>query len=328
MNERTNENPVRNYQLDNMKALLIFLVVLGHLLECFSGERKIWLYLVIYSFHMPAFIYITGYFSRFKPRRLVFKLCYPYLVYQVLYLLFQRHCLGQENTIQFATPYWILWYLMSMIIWTLLLQVMDEYVFTKKRIVLIAILVALMAGFDNSIGYYLSLSRTAAFLPFFAMGYLRIFDEMILRGRSKQKILCCTVICILLCLIWKWRGWLQGRWFYQSMSYDAADYSVWIRMGQLMLACIWIITLSWLLPSCKILLFSSIGRYTLPVYLVHGFLVRLIGKFQLFRWSEGKNLLVAVFLAMGICLLLGNKYVERALHVTFALDWVKRKREG
>ena len=33
----------RNYKLDNIKAILIFLVVLGHLLECFEGEIKLWI---------------------------------------------------------------------------------------------------------------------------------------------------------------------------------------------------------------------------------------------------------------------------------------------
>ena len=328
MNERMNENSVRNYKLDNMKALLIFLVVLGHLLECFGGERKTWLYLVIYSFHMPAFIYITGYFSRFKPERLVFKLCYSYLVYQVLYLLFQRYCLGQENTIQFATPYWILWYLMSMIIWTLLLQVVDETIFSKKVVVIAAVSVALLSGFDNSVGYYLSLSRTLVFLPFFVLGYLRTFDCIIEWGGLKQKVLCCAVLCLLLCLIWRMRGWLQGGWFYQSMSYNAGGYSVWIRTGQLLVACMWIVALQWLIPSRKIRLISSLGQYTLPVYLVHGFLVRLIGKHQLFGGSEEQNLLLAVLLAMGICVFFGNKYAERALRVTFSLEWVKRKRVG
>lgn len=45
----------RNYQMDNLKCLLIFSVVFGHMLELFMGknspERVI--YLVIYSFHMP-----------------------------------------------------------------------------------------------------------------------------------------------------------------------------------------------------------------------------------------------------------------------------------
>jgi len=62
----------RNLYFDNMKFILIFLVVLGHfanlhrLLPIMGGLNN-----AIYSFHMPLFIYISGYFSRdvVQPRR-------------------------------------------------------------------------------------------------------------------------------------------------------------------------------------------------------------------------------------------------------------------
>ena len=54
----------RNYKYDNLKALLIFLVVFGHVLESVPGEYRRIIYLAIYTFHMPMFIYISGYFSK------------------------------------------------------------------------------------------------------------------------------------------------------------------------------------------------------------------------------------------------------------------------
>lgn len=54
----------RNYKYDNLKALLIFLVVFGHVLESVPGEYRRIIYLTIYTFHMPMFIYISGYFSK------------------------------------------------------------------------------------------------------------------------------------------------------------------------------------------------------------------------------------------------------------------------
>lgn len=150
--------------MDNMKALLIFMVVLGHLLECFGG--RLFLYYTIYMFHMPAFVYVTGYFSRTNPERLIKKTFYTYAIYQILYLLFQRFYLKQENQIQFTTPYWLLWYLLSLCWWMLLLQIIDWKEFSKKTILGGVGLLALIAGFDKSIGYYMSLSRTIVLLPF------------------------------------------------------------------------------------------------------------------------------------------------------------------
>ena len=68
----------RNYKMDNMKALMIYLVVFGHMLECFNGTIRWWIYLTIYSFHMPVFAYITGYFSRINPERTIRGILYPY----------------------------------------------------------------------------------------------------------------------------------------------------------------------------------------------------------------------------------------------------------
>lgn len=57
----------RDYLFDNIKGLLIFLVVFGHLIS-YSSFKKIhsidFIYLSIYIFHMPIFVFISGYFSK------------------------------------------------------------------------------------------------------------------------------------------------------------------------------------------------------------------------------------------------------------------------
>jgi acyltransferase len=49
-------NSLRNSVIDNLKALGIFLVVLGH-----APGIPLWLINLIYSFHMPFFFFISGY---------------------------------------------------------------------------------------------------------------------------------------------------------------------------------------------------------------------------------------------------------------------------
>lgn len=54
---------IREIKLDNFKGILIFLVVLGHIVGVSKeGVENIVNY--IYSFHMPAFVFISGYFSK------------------------------------------------------------------------------------------------------------------------------------------------------------------------------------------------------------------------------------------------------------------------
>lgn len=53
----------RNLFYDIVKGYAIFLVVLGHVIQCFMPEcEKNSIYLFIYSFHMPLFMAVSGYF--------------------------------------------------------------------------------------------------------------------------------------------------------------------------------------------------------------------------------------------------------------------------
>lgn len=51
---------------DNMKAVLIFLVVLGHVILPVRENNDVLsvLFYTIYLFHMPAFVFVAGFFSK------------------------------------------------------------------------------------------------------------------------------------------------------------------------------------------------------------------------------------------------------------------------
>lgn len=215
-------NTTRDYKIDNLKALLIFLVVFGHMLECFNGYKKLWLYEVIYSFHMPAFAFVTGYFAKQNARRIIKQVLYPYLIYQLLYLLFQRFYLKEENLIQFSTPYWILWYQLALFFWMLLIQVIDEKTFKKNNVLFISLIFALVVGYDKSIGYVMSLSRTIVLFPFFIMGHYRVFEKIVVKMNNSRilKIGLFSVIILSMSLIWHYIGTLKPNWFYHSYPYD------------------------------------------------------------------------------------------------------------
>ena len=66
----TEINSSRSIFFDNIKGLLIFLVVLGHCFFGFQNRPYIGLFvLAIYYVHMPAFIFVSGYFSKSKNSR-------------------------------------------------------------------------------------------------------------------------------------------------------------------------------------------------------------------------------------------------------------------
>lgn len=46
----------------------------------------------------------------------------------------------------------------------------------------------------------------------------------------------------------------------------------------------------------------------MPVFLLHGFLIKWMEKSAFFHWSENVNLLIAAVLSAGICICLGNPW--------------------
>ncbi|EAE0774479.1 acyltransferase, partial [Listeria monocytogenes] len=76
----------RTAYFDNAKFLLMILVVFSHLLQPFIGDQKFYhdLYYFIFTFHMPAFVFLAGYFAKpltkgHKLRELMKKFLLPYV---------------------------------------------------------------------------------------------------------------------------------------------------------------------------------------------------------------------------------------------------------
>ena len=85
----------RNYYFDNAKFILIFFVVFGHFLRSFieDNETIYTIYKVIYTFHMPAFILVSGFFAKGfyqkgYVKKITKKLIFPYLIFQINYSVF------------------------------------------------------------------------------------------------------------------------------------------------------------------------------------------------------------------------------------------------
>ena len=84
----------RDYGFDNIKFILIILVVLGHILEEISTTGFMGVIRsVIYSFHMPFFIFLSGFVvSYITPRKLIKKLVgylIPFFIIGSLFSLYK-----------------------------------------------------------------------------------------------------------------------------------------------------------------------------------------------------------------------------------------------
>lgn len=320
----------RNYRFDNIKFLLITLVVFGHLLELVNGQTSDSLYRVIYLFHIPAFLFITGYFARFDPAKILYSFILPYLLLQILYALFQSFVISENHTVslQMTKPYWLLWYLMTVTFYYLLIPFLDTRD-TKKQIlfVTVSIVLSLLAGFDKQIGYFLSLSRFFTFLPFFLTGYYLSKNTSWEKKISKKAIPPIFLISmsgVIVSVFYILNVPLRYQVLYGSYSYEAMEYGPGVRFLLLLFAFCWIILLLQIVPNKKWKYLSVIGKNTFPIFVLHGFLVRLAAKYTIFTYSELLNLLLALIISGGILILLGNKYTARVF--SFLFIWNNQKK--
>lgn len=323
---------MRNYRMDNIRCILIFLVVFGHMLAWIPGTDS--LYRIIYLFHMPAFLFLTGYFSRFRFSKILTQLVYPYALFQVLYLLFDtlvfRDAPLHELVLQFTTPYWILWYLLATTFYRLLIPLLDKVPpLLRPAIFAGSIGLALMCGFVPEFGYYLSAGRFFAFLPYFLAGYYlsrsswfpKWLDKPLHSAAKWPLALLGTGIALWSCLREKQ---FSARMLYGSFPYEKAHFGPDDRILLILFAFGWILALLTLIPDKRIPGISAVGGSTLPIYLLHGFVVRLMAKYHVFCFSYPVNLLIALTAAAAIVAALGNGKVRKPLHTVLTGGWVEK----
>ena len=168
----------RSERLYSLRYCLMFLVIVGHVFsqEQFSqieGCVVIWKW--IYMFHMPLFVFISGYFSRKKDRREFivssWKIIEPFVLFQSIMCLYRFFVHGSISISYVLTPWWVLWYLFSLFCWRLILQILPNKILSSAKLVIIlTIIFSLLVGF-LPLNRILSLQRTFAFMPFFFLGY-------------------------------------------------------------------------------------------------------------------------------------------------------------
>lgn len=279
--------PTRHYGYDNMKGILVFLVVFGHFLElCPATLQKNILYLVIYSFHMPAFLFFSGFFAKYHPRRMG-QLAILYGIFQLLYRLFAHFALQSGSTLEpgglLFTPYWLLWYIPVLLNYQLLLPLWTRRGPRQKiGLLALSICIALLCGYCKQIGYALSLSRFLVFLPFFLLGNLAGTHRTQIASSNRKFLLFLAVLVSISSLYLCRSGQFTPQMLYGSYSY-AIGYHPGIRLQAMGIATAWIVFLAALSNTILVRpapILSYIGSHTLPIYLLHGFVVKCIGKYS------------------------------------------------
>lgn len=305
----------REAYFDNARILLIFLVVFGHVIQPFTDESRVihTLYIWIYTFHMPAFIFIAGFFAKGIGNKsyiwmLVKKLLIPYLAFQLIYTAYYFY-IGKEGWLTSTFyPHWSLWFLLSLFCWHLLLVLFKQL---PASVGLgLAISIGLLIGYIGEIGHTFSLSRTFVFFPFFLLGYwLKREHVMMLKNKLFQfaSFFILAGVAVLIYIAPDVHtGWLLASKSYIDLgmpTLGASTRFIVYMTSAIMAICI----LAWV-PSRRFAI-TEIGKRTLYVYLLHGFFIQYFRQKNLLEVSHFVDLVGLVIISTVILLFLSSKFI-------------------
>jgi fucose 4-O-acetylase-like acetyltransferase len=268
----------RDPWLDNAKMALVTLVVIGHgwtLLPQTTLDDQ--LYDFLYAWHIPAFVFVTGYLSKgfaYTPTRMwqLFRtVVVPYLVFECAMALFRVHVGGEKLEDLFADPHWPMWYLSALFFWRLMTPVFRP----MWGGAVLALVLSLAAGLW--FGDTLDLARVFGLLPFFVLGLKARPEHLeLLRGRV-AKVAAVLSLAGILVLARFTDDLAATEWLYYRSRYEKLDVddleALLIRLAVIAIGLVGAMAFLALVPRVGGW-FSRMGAYTLVVYLFHGFAVK------------------------------------------------------
>lgn len=311
----------RDYRFDNLKGILIFLVVFGHVLSRFKSDQTPlagYLYVLIYSFHMPAFIFISGCFSKPQGKhcfeeRVIKTVLLPFVIFNGFMWVLTSHKLET-----LLTPAWTMWYLLSLFFWKISISVIVRI----KHIAFVLIVLSLIIGFTEA-GEFMAISKTIAFFPFFAAGYMfdkEKIEKNSIAGTCRNIIsLSCMALAFIVVILLYRHGFSMDKVFTMKESYESMGLTDKAGLGLRAFA----LFAGFVLIACLISVvsekqtfISKLGRNTITVFLGHSFIIRFFIKaFPDLKNYVAKNnytlLGFAVLFSVFLCAVFGNTYVRK-----------------
>lgn len=269
------QNKSRDYLFDNYKALLIFLVVVGHFTGPSTKCNDFLLVLkwIIVSFHMPAFVFVSGYFSKkeLPLRTIIQRLLIPYLAYEIFYFLLYTVILHQKTSLLFLEPKFTLWYLLALCFW----RVLTPYVKKIPCYMVWSVLAGLLIGCTGIKDGFLTIPRALVFYPFYLAGtrFQKETLQKLRTGRTKFLAFGCILALVVFLGFLALQSKVPMQIFYGRYSYHTMKQGMWEglfwRIISYLIGSLWTFALMILIPENQNI-FSYIGTRTMAIYLFHG----------------------------------------------------------
>ena len=278
----------RKYTYDNLKFLLIVLVVLGHCIGISSYTKTVEsfksAFCFIYFLHMPGFIFTAGLFCKNTVRsrkRTQEKVLYYLALYVLLqaYITLVRYYFFRSLSFSLFKVDGLPWFMLVMAFFYGLTYILRR--FDKRFILFLAILTACLAGYDDGIGSFLAVSRTIVYYPLFFLGYM-LDPEWLL---AKTRHIACRVTGLLslaffawLCLFRLELVWMVKPLFSGKNPFSALPFPVWGSVWRLIYYVVifyYLLCLLAVSPEKKNI-FTVVGQRTLQIYFFHFSLIYVL----------------------------------------------------
>lgn len=316
---------------DNVKCLLIFLVVLGHICDPFTANSTAMrcIFMFIYTVHMPLFLFISGLFSKKNINEARYSKIFSYLVlYLVIKMLLSISTALANQQVEFSlfNEASVPWYALALFVYSIITVALRK--FSHKYVFAFAIILSCFVGYDSSVSDFLALSRLFVFYPFFFAGYCLepVKLEKIFANKMVQKASWVILVCWIAFLIWK----IDAVYWIRPMLTGRNPYSVLEKYNQyggairllyyLIVFVLGIVIISVIPKKFHIKLISNIGRRTLQIYALHHVVINLVFGFtDIECWIEQVGMPYSVLAIAAMAMVITLVCSLRLLGVPFRL---------
>ncbi|AMB57903.1 acyltransferase family protein [Microterricola viridarii] len=275
---------------DNARWIAVTLMVIGHgILKLIAESDAAYsVYLVIYAFHVPVFVTVSGYFAKSatpggrQMKGIITSIVLPYIIFETIWSVI--HWLnGGAFKLDYSSASWTLWFLLSLAVWRVTLP----YVVLLRWPLTIAIAVSLGVGYFGNVDSLFALSRTLGLFPFFVLGWslrqwqvtgrwLTMRPAVLWRWRAAAIALFALVALVCWFGVGTWRELKLRRFLLYDESYASIGYPEWwaggIRLGFMLLAFALVFAFLMLMPR-RTTWFTGLGAATMYIYLLHSFVL-------------------------------------------------------
>ncbi len=321
----------RDLRIDNVRGILIILVVIGHfLLPVVESDTRLidGIFYAIYSFHMPCFVMVSGFYAKSVYRNGRFRwgkavqMLWLYFVYKSIAYVTEGLAYGFTGFPNYFFESGAPWYLLALTLWYLTVPALQLLRGSKYRYLFAAALFVAVAflKYPVQIDCWFCFDRTLSFYPFFCLGYFctQADLDLYLTSPLKKPVDLAAAFLMLLILVG-----MKDLFMKYNLVVYGADY---IRFLPELYGRLWLIYLIWSLIALiislgligltlnrQMFLITDLGKNTLQIYFLHRpirDLLMYMGFYEMIDPFNRTHVFLLIIFSVGLTIILGNRYIS------------------